>query len=261
MWEVQLMVPSLFLAHGSPMLAIEDTEYTRFLAKLGQQIKPKAIVIFTAHWESDILTVTYTDDTYETIYDFYRFPDELYAVKYPAKGSKEIASMLEERFNKQGIKVKRDSARGLDHGSWTLLHRMYPEADIPVVQISVNPFLPPEDQFEIGKALQGLGQEDILVIGSGVTVHNLRIMKWGQTEPETWAVEFDDWLIDKLEKNDTASLFNYEHSAPHSRQAVPRPEHFVPLFIAMGSGEPTSQAKVIHRSYAYGTISYLSFQF
>lgn len=255
------MVPSLFLAHGSPMLAIEDTVYSDFLKTLSRQVQPKAIVIFTAHWESEILTISSLDGAYDTIYDFGGFPDELYQIKYPAKGSTEMAAMIEERFKQRGIPVKKDTARGLDHGSWTLLYRMYPEADIPVVQISVHPYLSPEKQFQIGECLQGLGEEDILVIGSGVTVHNLRMIHWGQSTPEPWSVAFDDWLIDKVEKRDLESLFNYEKLAPYARQAVPRPEHFVPFFIAMGSGNPDSAPKIIHRSYDLGTLSYLSYQF
>ncbi|MGI2730505.1 MULTISPECIES: DODA-type extradiol aromatic ring-opening family dioxygenase [Bacillus cereus group] len=253
------MMPSLFLAHGSPMLAIQDTDYTRFLKTLGEIYTPKAIVIFTAHWESEMLTISSSDDEYETIYDFGGFPPELYEIKYKAKGSSTIASLLEAKFKSKGIPVRRDITRGLDHGSWTLLHRMYPKANIPVIQISVHPFLPVKEQFEIGQAIKGLGQENILVIGSGVTVHNLRALKWGQTEPEKWAIEFDDWIIHHVEKNDTNALFHWETNAPHAHLAVPRPEHFVPLFIAMGSGD--TKGKVIHRSYELGTLSYLCFQF
>lgn len=254
------MVPSLFLAHGSPMLAIEDNEYTQFLEALAGQIRPKAIVIFTAHWESETLTISSSDDTYETIYDFGGFPPELYAIRYPAKGSAAVADLVAEQLTKQGIAVQRDMKRGLDHGSWTLLYRMYPKADIPVVQVSVNPYLPASEQYRIGEALRGLGQEDILVIGSGVTVHNLRIIKWGQTTPEPWAVAFDDWLIEKLEEKDTKALFDYDQQAPYAQTAVPRPEHFVPFFIAMGS-TAEGEVSVIHRSYQYGTLSYLCLQF
>jgi 4,5-DOPA dioxygenase extradiol len=253
------MMPSLFLAHGSPMLALEDTEYTKFLMGLGKQLKPKAIIIFTAHWETETLTISSTDQAYETIYDFYGFPPELYEVNYPAKGSPKLASNLKERFAKAGIPSVLDTTRGLDHGSWTMLSKMYPQADIPIVQLSVNPFLSPEKQFQIGEALRGLGKEDILVIGSGVTVHNLRIIHWGQTKPEPWAVAFDDWLITNMEKEDLTSLFQYEKLAPNAKKAVPRPEHFVPLFIALGSG--SEHAKVIYRSYELGTLSYLCLQF
>jgi 4,5-DOPA dioxygenase extradiol len=252
---------SLFLAHGSPMNAIEDKEYTRFLEHLGRTLNPKAIVIFTAHWESEVLTVSASDQPYETIYDFYGFPDELYQIQYPAKGSSVIANKIEERFTKQGLSIKKDMKRGLDHGSWTLMHRLFPKADIPVVQISVNPFLPPEQQYEIGKALRGLEKEDILIIGSGVTVHNLRMIKWGQTTPEPWAVEFDDWLIEKIEKEELPSLFEYEKRAPHAQMAVPRPEHFVPLYIAMGAANSLKSAKVIFRNYEFGTLSNLCYQF
>ncbi|MDF2724652.1 MAG: transporter, partial [Paenibacillus sp.] len=219
------MVPSLFLAHGSPMLAIQQSDYTRFLSELAGRLKPKAIVLFTAHWEQQVTTISSSDEVYETIYDFGGFPDELYQVKYPARGSSIVADIVKKRLEQHGIAVASDMTRGLDHGSWTLLHRMYPAADIPVVQISVNPYLPPEEQFKIGKALRGLGQDDILVIGSGVTVHNLRIIKWGQTEAEPWAVSFDDWLIDKLDKGDQAALFDYAAQAPNARMAVPRAEH------------------------------------
>jgi 4,5-DOPA dioxygenase extradiol len=258
------MLPALFLAHGSPMTAIEDTKYTEFLEEYAKTLQPKAIVIFTAHWESSILTISATDDVYETIYDFGGFPPELYAVKYPAKGSKTLAAEVQARLEKQGIEVQTDARRGLDHGSWTLLKRLFPKADIPVVQISVNPFLPPSEQFRIGEALQGLGEEDILVIGSGVTVHNLRALKWNQprdTKPEAWAVQFDDWIVENILKRDLDTLFRYEELAPHARMAVPREEHFVPLYIALGAGSPDRQPQVIHRSYDFGALSYLSIAF
>ncbi|MEE4561090.1 class III extradiol ring-cleavage dioxygenase [Paenibacillus polymyxa] len=255
------MIPSLFLAHGSPMLAIEQTDYTAFLEQLGKSIHPKAIVIFTAHWETQMLTISSMDDIYDTIYDFGGFPPELYEVKYPAHGSVELANKLKKLYEQNGIEVQTDHVRGLDHGSWTLLHRMYPEADIPVVQISVNPYLSPKAQFAIGEVLRELGEQDILVIGSGVTVHNLRIVKWGETKTERWAIDFDDWIIEKVQSGDIEALDHYESEAPYARQAVPRAEHFVPLFITMGSGDPANKAKVIHRSYEMGNLSYLCLQF
>lgn len=254
------MVPSLFVCHGAPTLAIENNEYTQFLKNLGEQIKPKAIVLFTAHWETEITTISYKDDIYETIYDFSGFSDELYQVKYPAQGSTRFAKLVEEKIQAEGIPTMRDGKRGLDHGSWVVLHLMYPNADLPVIQVSVNPFLPPEEQFKIGEALRELGNEDILIIGSGGTSHNLGTINWDQNEPESWTVQFDDWLIKSILNNDLEALFNYERLAPHAQLAVPRPEHFVPLFIALGSGrreEPTLR----HRSYAFGTLSYVAFEF
>lgn len=240
------------------MLAIEQTDYAAFLGELGKQFQPKAIVVFTAHWETETLAMTYTDDVYETIYDFGGFPDELYQIKYPARGSKIVADMLEAKFAKQGIAVRRDAERGLDHGTWTLLHRMYPKADIPLVQLSVNPYRSPEEHYRIGEALRGLGEQGILVIGSGVTVHNLRMIKWGQREPEDWAVAFDDWLIERMGSGDVDSLFRYEELAPGARMAVPRAEHFVPLYVALGSGSKKTP-EILFRGYDMGTLSYLSF--
>jgi len=255
------MIRPLFLSHGSPMLAIEDSPYTAFLTEFGKGLAPQAVVVFTAHWESATLTVSAHDDVYETIYDFGGFPDELYQVVYPARGSSAVSGTVVERFREAGIAVRTDGSRGLDHGSWTLLSRLFPQADVPVVQISVHPYLPAAEQYRIGQALQGLGAENILVLGSGATVHNLRALHWGQKEPEPWAVQFDDWLVEQLQQPDLAALFDYEQAAPYARQAVPRAEHFVPLLLAFGSGGGEQRAQVLHRSYDLGTLSYLSMQF
>lgn len=255
------MVPSLFICHGAPLLAIQDNEYTRFVQELGKRYTPNAIVIFTAHWESSIPLISYHDKVYETIYDFGGFSPELYQVKYPAKGSVATASIVEQRLKRHGIDSARDDQRGLDHGSWVVLKLLYPKANIPVVQISVNPYLPPREQYKIGEALRGLGDQDILVVGSGGTSHNLRSIQWGQSDPEAWTVAFDDWLIDTLQNRDLESLFQYEALAPHAGLAVPRAEHFVPLFITLGSGDENNQPKLLHRSYDYGTLSHIVFEF
>ena len=181
-------IPSLFLAHGSPVLAIENDAYSDFLARLGKQYQPKAIIIFTAHWETEVLTISSRDDVYETIYDWTsKFPQELHEVVYRAKGSTKTASMIQERLNSKGIPVEIDSTRGLDHGSWTLLHRVYPEANIPVVQISISQNLSPKEQFKIGDALKGLGKEGFMVIGSGVTCHNDVLINKAAEKADEWA--------------------------------------------------------------------------
>ncbi|MGG1552566.1 DODA-type extradiol aromatic ring-opening family dioxygenase [Paenibacillus ferrarius] len=255
------MISPIFVGHGSPMMAIQHTPCTEFLLEYGSKLAPKAIVIFTAHWETDTLTISSTDDIYDTIYDFGGFPDELFQIKYPARGDSALAKSLAERFAAKGITTRLDTQRGLDHGSWVPLLRMFPTPICPVVQISVNPYLPPAEQYRIGEALRGLDQEDILVIGSGATVHNLRALNWGATSPDAWALEFDEWLIAGLEAQNLPSLFNYAEEAPHARMAVPRPEHFVPLYLAMGSGDPARKPSVIHRSYELGSLSYLAVSF
>lgn len=255
------MISPLFVGHGSPMMAIQNTPCTDFLLSYGQSLKPKAIVIFTAHWETETLTISSTDDVYEMIYDFGGFPSSLYQIKYPAKGSAALAQSLAERFRAKDIPVQFDTKRGLDHGSWVPLSRMFPVPDCPVIQISVNPYLPPSQQYLIGEALRGLDEEDILIVGSGATVHNFRTMNPDATAPNPQAVAFDDWLIEHMRKQDLDSLFNYMSLAPNARLAVPRPEHFVPLYIVMGSGSPDRQPQEVHRSYEMGSLSYFSVAF
>jgi 4,5-DOPA dioxygenase extradiol len=255
------MMPSLFIGHGSPFLAVQQNEYSNFLSELGKRIKPKAIVIFSAHWESEILSLTYTDDVLDTVYDYYGFPDEMYQIKYPAKGSTEVAHKLERQFKNAGIKTQREETRGLDHGSWVALRHMYPKADIPVIQLSVHPFLSPKEQYNIGKALQGIGKEDILVIGSGTTVHNFQWFFPEATEPIKEAVEFDNWIIEKIQNRELHSLDNYLQLAPYASLAVPRSEHIVPLFIAMGSEDGSKTPIVINQTYEFGALSNLCIEF
>lgn len=254
------MVKPLFLAHGSPMMAIEEDDYTEFLNKLGTKFNPKAIVIFTSHWDNETLTISSIDSVYDTMYDFYGFPEELYQIKYPAKGSTEIASKVEEKLTNQGIKVNKDISRGLDHGAWTILKPLYPKADVPIVQVSINSNLSIQEQIKIGDALKTFGNDDILVIGSGNTVHNLRLVDFDAVSIDSWAEEFDDWLINRIKENDFISLYNYSDNAPYANLAVPTPDHLVPLFIALGSSSLLIP-RVIFRSYELGNLSYLCFEF
>lgn len=255
-----MMISPLFVCHGGPTLAIDNNEYTRFLKDLGRKVKPKAIVIFTAHWESEVTRVSAISGTYNMIYDFYGFPLELYSIKYRAKGSVEIASKIQKLFQDKKIQNELDTKRGLDHGSWIMLHLMYPEANIPIIQVSVNPSLTMKEQYTIGDALKSLAEEDILILGSGATVHNLASIKWEAASPEAWAVEFDDWLAMRAENKAIEELFSYRELAPYAERAIPREEHIVPFFIAMGSGHSTKPT-LLHRSYEYGTLSYMCFEF
>ncbi|PTQ50867.1 MAG: hypothetical protein HSCHL_2474 [Hydrogenibacillus schlegelii] len=262
-----MIAPALFIAHGSPMLAIEDDAYAAFLTRLGASWrdaaqKPRAVVVFTAHWTTRHPTVSMTDGPYETIHDFYGFPEALYEVTYPARGSKAVAERVRTSLAAAGFSVSVDPARGLDHGAWVVLRRLFPAADVPVVQASVVPGYAPEQLFRIGEALRPLRREGVLLIGSGGTVHNLMSLRWTEAEEaEAWAVDFDDWLLEKTIRRDVAALFDYRRAAPHALRAVPTPEHLAPYWIALGAGLPDQTPEVLYRDYQYGSLSLLAVAF
>ncbi|WP_147532818.1 DODA-type extradiol aromatic ring-opening family dioxygenase [Bacillus marasmi] len=258
------MIPSFFIAHGAPLLAIEKNDYTQFLQKLGKILpRPKAIVLFTAHWTSGTQMVSNVDE-YETIHDFYGFPEEMYKIKYPATGDATLANEIEALLSRHGIPCDIDSKRGLDHGAWVVLSMLYPDGDIPVISMSVAPNLSPSEQYKIGKSLADIRAKDVLVIASGGTVHNLRAVRFGEENHiDEWAEEFEDWLEQHVKVWDLPSLFQYQSLAPHAQHAVPPHgvEHFIPLFYAMGAADSNRNAKLLHRSYRYGNLSHSVWQF
>ncbi|WP_026585402.1 dioxygenase family protein [Bacillus sp. J33] len=259
------MMPSFFIAHGAPLLAIEKNIYTQFLQSLGVSLnKPKAIVLFSAHWESSVQKVSNVKE-FKTIYDFGGFPEELYQIQYPAKGHEEVTAEISALFTKQKIPFEIDEQRGLDHGAWVVLRMLYPDADIPVISMSVNPRLAPEEQYKIGKSLASLREQDILIIASGGTVHNLGALNMFKDNGsvDQWAEEFEKWLEKHVKEWDLDSLFNYKTLAPHADIAVPPygNEHFIPIFYSMGAGDREKSAKLLHRSYRYGNLSHSVWQF
>lgn len=258
------MTRPLFLCHGGPTLVVEDNSYTDFLKELGKPdeigVTPKAIVVFSAHWENPVTQISSVEGTYQMIYDFSGFPRALYEIQYPAKGDPQLAKRIQDLLHQKEIPAELDLKRGLDHATWDILYLMYPKAEIPVVQISINPFLPKEELFQIGAALRSLADDDILVIGSGSTVHNLGSVDWEAQRAEPWALVFDDWLIKAVEEYRLDDMINYRELAPNARHAVPREEHLVPLFIALGMNQD-GHPKTLHRSYVYGTLSYIAFAF
>lgn len=250
------------MAHGAPTIAVEDSPYTRVLGDFGRQWRPRAIVLFSAHWENEVQTVSAVE-RYRTIYDFGGFAPELYQITYPARGDAELTEEICLLLSQEGISVQTDSSRGLDHGAWCLLHVVFPQAEIPVIAMSVDPTLPPPEQYRVGKALSTLRAKDIMVIGSGGTVHNFQTARWGAQTVDPWAVEFDDWVLARAQQWDLKSLFAYQALAPHARLAVPPygNEHFVPLFYAMGAADDQRTVKELFRGYAFGNFSYSLWQF
>jgi 4,5-DOPA dioxygenase extradiol len=256
------MLPAYFFAHGAPSLVLDDHSYTSFLKSFAASTpKPKAIVLFSAHWESRTQTISAVPSTYSTIYDFSGFQDELYQMTYLAQGDRSVSEEVERLFKQHGIEIEINVERGLDHGAWAILKLMYPNADIPVIALSVNRYLTNEQQYQIGKAISALREKDILIVGSGGTVHNLRRLNWQAEAGEEWAKSFDSWLENKLGEWDTDALFAYRELAPYAAEAVPTNEHFIPLLLAMGAGDENRQAKLLHRSYQYGTLSLSCWQF
>ena len=252
-------MPSLFVAHGSPMVAIEDSTYGRYLDQLSHDLPaPRAIVVFSAHWTEGVQTIGAAPSP-DTIYDFYGFPEALYQVRYPAPGDPALAKNIRDLLKLCGIEARLEPSRGFDHGVWTILSRMFPDASIPVIAMSVDPALRPERQFQIGRALAPLRQEGVLIIGSGATVHNLRMLQWNREDdqPETWAEAFESWLESRISEGDVDALFAYREQAPYADWAAPAwgVEHLVPLFYAMGAGPDEPRGRLWHRDWQFGSLA------
>lgn len=233
-------MPVVFLSHGAPPLA-DDPLWTRQLADWALSMpRPSSVLMVSAHWENDPLTVSATT-TVPLFYDFGGFPRRYYEVQYPAPGAPALADQVERLLGGSGQQVHRDPSRGLDHGAYVPLKEMYPEADVPVLQISM-PTLDPRTLFEIGGRLSPLRDQGVLIVGSGFSTHNLREMNWHggpDGHPPAWSSEFDDWLDSTLEARDVDSLIDFQRKAPAAQVAHPRTEHFAPLFLALGASVRT----------------------
>ncbi|EJL47345.1 MULTISPECIES: dioxygenase family protein [Brevibacillus] len=260
------MMPSLFVAHGAPLLAIENNSYTQALQQLSSQLprRPRAIVMFSAHWEAFDQMVG-TMETFPTIHDFGGFPQELYEIQYPAKGDEAIAQETVQLLRDAGVPVGLNTTRGLDHGHWVVLRHIFPQADVPVVALSVNPNLTVVQQYAIGKALSPLRQKDVLIVGSGGTIHNFSYLNMRETSEGAfdWALQFEEWLQQTLTGWKVDELVRYRELAPHAEKAVPvyGSEHFVPLVYAMGAADDERAAQRLHMSFRYGSLSHTIWQF
>jgi 4,5-DOPA dioxygenase extradiol len=237
-------LPVVFSAHGSPMNAAAGNAFTRFLggwsASLGA---PRAILVVSAHWQTRHLAVT-AGERPQTVHDFYGFPAELYALNYPAPGSPDLAVRVAELLSAAGHPVKLDPERGLDHGAWSPLLRIFPKAEIPVVELSLLHAVAPIRHVEIGRALAPLRSEGVLIFGSGNVVHNLGTadMTRENRPVAPWAAEFDGWVRSSLDRWDLDALAAFQETAPNGRLAHPTIEHYVPLLVAAGAAEGAPRA-------------------
>ena len=247
------MFPSLYISHGSPMLALEPGASGPALARLAAEIpRPKAIVIVSAHWESNELLVSGNPQP-ETWHDFGGFPKALFEVQYPAPGDPRLAAEVTELLKTAGFPARIDNNRPFDHGVWVPLSLMYPQADIPIVQVSLPTRSGPALQTRVGHALASLREHGVLLIGSGSITHNLRELDWhaGPESVEPWALAFRDWMIEKLAANDEAALHDYRAQAPHAVRNHPSDEHLLPLYFARAAG---GQFSIAHQGFTMGAL-------
>lgn len=252
--------PALFIGHGTPMNAIEVNKYTKKWRQLGETLpRPKAIVMISAHWYTRKAAVTAMEKP-KTIHDFGGFPQALYDVQYPAAGSPALAQQVIELLSP--IKVDLDQSWGLDHGAWSVLVKMYPKADIPVLQLSIDASKPAAYHFEMGRKLAPLREQGIMIIGSGNVVHNLRMLKHND-DPYPWAKSFNQYVRSNLGWQgpvDQHPLVNFkQHEA--AALANPSPEHYLPLLYVLGCRAQDEPHSILTEGYESGSLSMLSAQF
>jgi 4,5-DOPA dioxygenase extradiol len=227
-------MPALFVGHGSPMTAMEDNAITRAWRALGERLpRPKAILAISAHWETKGTLITAAERP-RTIHDFYGFPPALYQQQYPAPGDPALARHIQNDLLPH---ARADlDGWGLDHGTWSVLTHMYPDADVPVAQLSMNTRLTPRGHYEIGQALAPLRDEGVLILGSGNIVHNLRLYDWRPgAAAYPWARRFTDVVTDRVRAGDHDALIDYAHLDPEVTLAFPEPEHYQPLLYVLGA--------------------------
>jgi 4,5-DOPA dioxygenase extradiol len=252
------VMPAIFFGHGNPMNALADNAYTKGWASIGKSLgRPKAVLCISAHWYLSETAVTAMESP-RTIHDFGGFPPELYKVQYPAPGAPQLAARVQSLF--APLSVELDQGWGLDHGTWSVLCHVFPRADVPVVQLSIDETRPPEFHYKIGKLLAPLRDEGILIIGSGNIIHNLHSYAWGRHEvkPFDWAVRFETLARDLLLKGDDAPLVSYETLGRDALLAAPTPDHYLPLLYVLGLRRPGDEITFPVEGFDGGSISMLT---
>ena len=254
-----MKLPAVFLSHGAPTLAVEESGETRAWAQLAAELpRPREILAVSAHWDTDTPMVS-TASQPATIHDFHGFPAELYAQRYPAPGAPALAARVVKLLGAAGLACGTDAARGLDHGAWVPLKWMYPAADIAVTQLSVQSRRGAKHHHELGKALAALRDEGVLILASGGIVHNLREIQWQAREPVAWAKSFNDWMAARVQSGAIDELLDYRASAPDAVRSHPTDEHLEPFFVALGAGG--LPARRLELGFTYGSLGMDSFVF
>ncbi len=259
--------PTLFLSHGSPMHAIESGAAGEVWAKLGLVTpKPTALLVITAHWESTLPMLSGNAKP-SMIYDFGGFPDPLYKIRYGAPGAPALAERAQTLLKSAGIGAAIDGCRGFDHGTWVPLLRIFPDADVPVVQLSVQTALGARHHYQVGQALAPLRDEGVLIIGSGHLTHNLReafaAMRTGGHAPGSaeYVKKFQDWMFRHLADHDTDALLQYREQAPDALRAHPTEEHFLPLFVALGAAGGGAKVERVFDGLEWDSLAMDAYRF
>jgi 4,5-DOPA dioxygenase extradiol len=258
-------MPSVFLSHGAPTLAIEAGAAHEYLKIASADFaRPEAIIVISAHHIRSGPGVT-IDAKPQTIYDFSGFPEALYQISYAAPGAPKLARRIIDDLKWAGFSAYAEQNRGLDHGAWIPLHLMYPDADIPVVQVSIDVSKSPQWHYDLGRTLAPLRREGMLIIGSGGATHNLReFFKGGYSldaESPEWVTTFADWLSDRIGEGDVSAVLEAVEAGPDGHKNHPTMDHILPLFVAMGAGGEKAKGVQIHKSTTYGVLSMDAYSF
>ncbi len=256
---MSIHTPSLFISHGAPDIILSEQPAVAALRALPARFpRPEAIVVVSAHWVDEPIGITASEQL-TTIHDFGGFADELYTLRYPARGNAALSRRIEKLVLKQGLHAALHEHRGLDHGAWIPLKIMYPEADIPVIQVSL-PAASLAHAVRLGEALAALRNDHVLIIGSGGSVHNLRALRFDGSTDE-WVKEFEDWLLETVEGNRFADLITADRFPRVFRQAHPTVEHYAPLIVAWSASGHKQPGKRIHHSTSYGNLGLSMYAF
>lgn len=256
--ETMNRMPTLFVSHGSPTFAIDPGKAGPLLTQLGRELpRPKAVLVLSPHWITRGLRVATTGSP-ETIHDFGGFPDALYRIQYPAPGAPDVATKAMQLLAADGWSPQADAEWGMDHGAWVPVRHLFPDADVPVFQVSMPHTLDGAGAVKLGRALAPLADEGVLIVGSGSITHNLREVVWGAGEEDsgpTYANEFVDWARSAVTRHDGDALAGYLTSAPHARRAHPTPDHYLPLPFAFGAADAKAPVRVIDGGMTFGVLA------
>lgn len=257
-----MTAPTLFVSHGAPTWALEPGAIGATLAQWAQtQSRPNAVLVVSPHWMTRGIAIT-GGEALATIHDFYGFPAPLYQLRYPARGDQALSARVKALLATEGIQLATDEKRGLDHGAWVPLMHLFPEAEVPVTQLSLPADLSPAQLVSLGAALAPLRQEGVLILASGGITHNLGDMQWPGSPPAPYAVAFMDWFADHIAAGDLAALTDYRRQAPHAQRAHPTDEHLRPIFVAIGAaGDDWHRAERIRGGIDFGVIGMDAYAF